>query len=59
MPAAAAIAGRVRPRGNVPPCLSEAAVFGLSDGVDKLRELAGLPAITPAAPVNFTLTYTR
>ncbi|WP_201153698.1 YceI family protein [Rhodothalassium salexigens] len=33
--------------------------FGLTDGVDKLRQLAGLPSITGAVPVSFNLVFTR
>lgn len=41
------------------PIIVDAASFGLGEGVEKLRELASLPAIAPAVPVSFTLTYTR
>lgn len=41
------------------PIIIDAAAFGLGAGVEKLRELANLPAITPVVPVSFTLTYTR
>lgn len=33
--------------------------FGLTAGVDKLRELAGLPSITPAVPVSASLVFER
>jgi len=33
--------------------------FAMQDGVDKLRELASLPSITPEIPVNFSLAFER
>ncbi len=33
--------------------------FALQDGVEKLRELASLPSITPAISVNFSLAFER
>ena len=41
------------------PLLLGAALFGLAEGVEKLRELAGLPAINPNVVVNFTLVYNK
>jgi polyisoprenoid-binding protein YceI len=38
------------------PIVVDANTLGLADGVEKLRSLAGLPAISPAVPVNFQLT---
>jgi polyisoprenoid-binding protein YceI len=42
---------------SVKPLVIDAAKFGMSDGVEKLRELAGLAAISNAVPVNFVLTF--
>ena len=39
------------------PILVTPAMLGLSEGVDKLRELAGLPNISQAVPVTFVLTF--
>jgi polyisoprenoid-binding protein YceI len=36
-----------------------AAQFNLVDGVEKLREIAGLPRISQAVPVSFVLEFTR
>ncbi len=44
---------------NEYPVLLNAADFGLTDGVEKLRELAGLPVISKAVPVSFILTLNR
>ncbi len=41
------------------PIIVEASAFDLGDGVEKLRELAGLPSITEAVPVTFSITFTR
>jgi hypothetical protein len=41
------------------PILLTAASAGLSDGVEKLRELAGLPNISQSVPVSFVLTFTH
>lgn len=41
------------------PLLLGAGLFGLTEGVEKLRELAGLPAINPNVVVNFTLVYNK
>lgn len=38
------------------PLVVTASQFGLGAGVDKLREIAGLPSISPAVPVTFRLT---
>jgi len=35
----------------------DAAKFGMSDGVEKLRAVAGLAAISNAVPVSFVLTF--
>ena len=36
-----------------------AEAYGLGDGVDKLRQLAGLPSIASAVPLSFNLVFTR
>ncbi|MCG9696861.1 YceI family protein [Shewanella sp. Isolate11] len=41
------------------PIILNAADFGLSDGVEKLRELAGLSEISKAVPVSFVLTLSK
>ncbi|HHI88316.1 MAG TPA: YceI family protein [Hellea balneolensis] len=41
------------------PILVEAADFGLEAGVEKLRELANLPEISPVVPVSFSLVFTH
>jgi polyisoprenoid-binding protein YceI len=38
------------------PLVVTASQFGLGAGVEKLREIAGLPSISPAVPVTFRLT---
>jgi len=44
---------------TVKPIIVDADTFGLGEGVDKLRDLAKLPAITHAVPVTFTFAFTR
>jgi polyisoprenoid-binding protein YceI len=39
------------------PLIVDAAKFGLSDGVEKLREIAGLESISHAVPVTFVMTF--
>lgn len=39
------------------PLLVDAAKFGMSDGVEKLREVAGLESISDAVPVIFVVTF--
>lgn len=39
------------------PVLVTADDFALQPGVDKLKELAGLPSITPVVPVTFSLMF--
>ena len=39
------------------PLLLSADAVGLTDGVEKLREIAGLPSISSAVPVTFVLTF--
>lgn len=41
------------------PVLVDAAKFGLSEGVEKLREIAGLESISQAVPVTFVGTFVR
>lgn len=41
------------------PIIVDARNFGLGEGIDALREIAGLPGITPQVPVTFSLTFTR
>ncbi|GIU45711.1 hypothetical protein TUM3794_36630 [Shewanella colwelliana] len=41
------------------PLLINAADFGLTEGVEKLREIAGLTTISQAVPVSFVLTLKR
>lgn len=41
------------------PLVVYATSLGLAGGVEKLRELAGLPSISEAVPVNFSLTFHR
>lgn len=38
------------------PLVVDAGVLGLSQGVEQLREIAGLPSISPVVPVSFRLT---
>jgi polyisoprenoid-binding protein YceI len=42
---------------SMKPLLVDAAKFGLSDGVEKLREIAGLDSISNAVPVSFVMTF--
>lgn len=39
------------------PVVVQAAAFGLDGGVEALREIAGLPAISQAVPVTFSLVF--
>ncbi|HYN78917.1 MAG TPA: YceI family protein [Lamprocystis sp. (in: g-proteobacteria)] len=39
------------------PVVIDAAKFGMTEGVEKLREIAGLAAISNAVPVSFVLTF--
>ena len=41
------------------PVIVNASQFGLLDGIEKLREIAGLPSISPAGPVSFVLKWSR
>jgi polyisoprenoid-binding protein YceI len=42
---------------NSKPLLVAAGSFGLAEGVEQLREIAGLPSINPNVVVDFTLVY--
>lgn len=44
---------------TVAPIVIEAYAFNLEDGVERLREAASLPAITPLAPVTASLVFVR
>jgi polyisoprenoid-binding protein YceI len=39
------------------PLIVDAGKFGLSDGVEQLREIAGLDSISQAVPVTFVMTF--
>jgi polyisoprenoid-binding protein YceI len=39
------------------PLVIDAAKFGMTDGVEKLREIAGLSSISKAVPVSFAITF--
>ena len=41
------------------PVIVNAGQTGLAAGVEKLREVAGLPSISPAVPVTFELVFDR
>jgi hypothetical protein len=41
------------------PILLNADAFGLAAGIEKLREIVGLPSISAAVPVTFSLTLHR
>ena len=41
------------------PVIVTASGLGLSDGVEQLREVAGLPGISQAVPVSFVFTFSR
>ena len=44
---------------SLQPVLMVAASMGLSEGVEKLREVAGLPSISQAVPVSVVLTFEK
>ena len=44
---------------NARPVVVNAGPFGLTQGVEKLREIAGLPSISPAVPVQFSLYFVK
>lgn len=41
------------------PIVVSAAALTLSEGLERLREIAGLASITPSVPVTFTLSFAR
>ncbi|QIQ88241.1 MAG: YceI family protein [Erythrobacter sp.] len=41
------------------PVIVYADAFGLGENIEQLREIAGLPSITPAVPVTFSLVFER
>jgi polyisoprenoid-binding protein YceI len=41
------------------PLIVGSATFGLLEGVEQLKEIAGLPSINPNVVVDFTLVYNR
>ncbi|MCV0424132.1 MAG: YceI family protein [Roseibium sp.] len=41
------------------PAIINGADFGLTEGIDKLRELAKLPSISYSVPVNFVISLVR
>ena len=41
------------------PLILTAAHLGLSEGVEQLRQIAGLPNISQAVPITFVLTFRR
>lgn len=44
---------------SLKPLIVNAGKFGLADGVEQLREIAGLPSISKAVPVSFVLAFSR
>ena len=44
---------------GISPVIVSAGDFGLAEGIEKLREIAGLPAIATAVPVYFNLVFER
>ena len=42
---------------GVKPLVIDAAKFGMSEGVEKLREIAGLASISNAVPVTYVMTF--
>jgi polyisoprenoid-binding protein YceI len=50
--------GRVKVE-TAAPIIVDAGTYGLTEGVAKLQELAGLPGITPQVPVTFSLVFAR
>lgn len=44
---------------TVAPILLDAAAFNLTEGVNTLREIAGLDSISTAVPVTFFLSFTK
>lgn len=44
---------------SLEPVVIDAARFGLDEGVEKLREIAGLKSISNAVPVTFVMTFDK
>ncbi len=44
---------------SISPVIVSAADFGLAEGIEKLREIAKLPAIATAVPVYFSLVFAK
>lgn len=44
---------------SLSPVIINAADFGLSQGIDALQKVAGLPSIAHAVPVSFTLHFSK
>jgi len=44
---------------SLKPVIVNAAEFGLTEGVEKLRAVVGLPSISLAVPVSFVLKFSR
>jgi polyisoprenoid-binding protein YceI len=44
---------------SVNPIIINAKQYNLLEGIEKLREVAGLPSISPVVPVNFSLVFTQ
>jgi polyisoprenoid-binding protein YceI len=42
---------------SLDPIVVTASLFGLAEGIDRLRQIAGLQSIATAVPVNFVLTF--
>ncbi|MCG6941993.1 MAG: YceI family protein [Thiohalocapsa sp.] len=42
---------------SIEPLIVDATKFGLSEGIEKLREIAGLSSISHAVPVTFVMTF--
>ena len=44
---------------SLEPVVIDAAQFGLDEGVEKLREIAGLKSISNAVPFTFVMTFDK
>ena len=42
---------------SLDPIVVTASLFGLAEGIDRLRQIAGLQSIATAVPVSFVLTF--
>ncbi|AGA90666.1 hypothetical protein Thimo_1900 [Thioflavicoccus mobilis 8321] len=54
---AAKVSGDTLMVASTEPLLVDAAKFGMTSGVEKLREIAGLESISTAVPVSFVVTF--